>query len=288
MQRFSSDERAILSSVFSMGPKMIGHLEAIGVTSLATLAGREAAALAFEINLHLGRAVINRTGIAALDNAIDAARRHCADTHAPPLPADWIAEIDALLAGGRRVILGLTGTPGAGKSSAAAALAGHYGARAALLPMDGFHLANDELARLGLIDRKGAPASFDAAGFVALLARLRADEPLTVYAPVFRREIEAAVAGSIAVRREHRLIITEGNYLLLDGAFAGVRPLLDACWYVDIARGERQARLIARHARHGRDAAAARAWIAGNDEPNAQLVESTRPRADRLIRWPPE
>lgn len=206
----------------------------------------------------------------------------------PPVPPDALARIDALLAPGRRVLLGLTGPPGAGKSTLAEALAAHHGPRAQVLPMDGFHLANAELQRLGRASRKGAPDTFDAAGFVALLARVRRQNAgdAAVYAPAFHRDIEEAVAGSIAIRAETTLVIVEGNYLLLDdGNWAGVRPLLDACWYVGGDDDLRLARLVARHEAFGRSPTDARAWVAGTDEPNARRIAATRPYADHVFCW---
>lgn len=206
----------------------------------------------------------------------------------PPIPTDALARIDALLAPGRRVLLGLTGPPGAGKSTLAEALAAHFGARAQIVPMDGFHLANAELLRLGRAGRKGAPDTFDAAGYVALLARVRAQRPgdAPVYAPAFHREIEEAVAGSIPIQPETTLLIAEGNYLLFDeGDWAGVRPLLDACWYVGGDDDLRVQRLVARHEAFGRSPADARAWVAGTDEPNARRIAATRERADHVFCW---
>ena len=203
----------------------------------------------------------------------------------PPICHDPLARVDALRARGVRCLLGLAGVPGAGKSTLAAQLAAHVGAAAVVVPMDGFHLANAELARLGRRERKGAPDTFDAAGYVALLRRLR--HPVageTVYAPAFHREIEEAVAGEIAVSADLPLIITEGNYLLLDGPWQAVRPLLDEVWFVEGDEPVRQERLLARHVAHGRTPEAARAWIASTDEPNAELIRASRPRADWIVR----
>lgn len=192
------------------------------------------------------------------------------------------------------MLLGLIGSPGAGKSTFAAALLAAWEARhpgtAQVVPMDGYHLANVELARLGRAARKGAPDTFDSAGFVSLLRRLR-DQPAdeTVLAPEFRREIEEPVAGAIPVFPATRLVIVEGNYLLLDdprlGAWGQVRALLDEAWYVDVDPALRLARLIARHVQFGRTPEAARAWVESTDEPNARLIEATRARADRIIPW---
>lgn len=203
------------------------------------------------------------------------------------IPAEFIARVDALLTAGGRRLLGLVGPPGAGKSTLAQALLEAFPGAAQVVPMDGFHLANAELDRLGRRGRKGAPDTFDAAGYVALLRRLRqqrSDE--TIYAPEFRREIEEPIAGAIAVRPATRLVVTEGNYLLLDeGPWAEVATLLDDCWYVDIDPALRQQRLAQRHQRFGRSAQDAADWVANTDEPNARRIEATRHRARAVFRW---
>ena len=193
--------------------------------------------------------------------------------------------IDALLADGRRKLLGLVGAPGAGKSTLAAALLIALGERAQVVPMDGFHLANVELQRLGRADRKGAPDTFDSAGYVALLQRLRTQrDDEIVYAPEFRREIEEPVAGAIAVLPATQLVITEGNYLLHDaGAWDGVAGLLDEVWYVDVDDALREARLVRRHRQFGRSEEDARAWVEQTDAPNARLIAATRMRAHHVL-----
>ncbi len=158
------------------------------------------------------------------------------------------------------------------------------------MPMDGFHLADAELARLGRRDRKGAPDTFDAHGYVALLERLRsALDGVTVYAPAFDRELEEPVAGSIPVGPQVELVLTEGNYLLLGGGqdrgrWTPVRAVLDETWFLEVPEQVRIERLVARHERHGKPPAAARAWALGPDETNARLVASTRDRADVVVR----
>jgi pantothenate kinase len=204
---------------------------------------------------------------------------------------DVIAGTDALVARaralaepGQRRILGLVGPPGGGKSTAARAIADSLGATAVLVPMDGFHLCQAELVRLGRRDRMGAPDTFDAAGYVALLRRLR--EPLepVVYAPEFRREVEEPIAGAIAIPASVPLVVTEGNYLLLaEGDWGGVRPLLDAAWYVETDEHERIERLIARHVRFGKSPDHARAWTLGTDQRNAELVAATKARAHATV-----
>ncbi|MFB8102971.1 nucleoside/nucleotide kinase family protein [Streptomyces sp. NPDC056007] len=189
---------------------------------------------------------------------------------------------------GRRRILGIAGPPGAGKSTVAQRLAEGLEGRAALVPMDGFHLAGAELDRLGRAGRKGAPDTFDAAGYAALLRRLRDPDPAhPVYAPAFDRALEEPVAGALAVPPDVPLVITEGNYLLLeDGPWAEVRGLLDEVWFLDLAPEVRVRRLVERHVRYGKPPAYARAWVERSDEANARLVESGRERADVVVRLP--
>ncbi|MFB7462418.1 nucleoside/nucleotide kinase family protein [Streptomyces sp. NPDC056224] len=186
--------------------------------------------------------------------------------------------------GGRRV-LGIAGQPGAGKSTLAGRLAGELGpALAVVVPMDGFHLARTELERLGRAHRKGAPDTFDAAGYTALLRRLREPDGATVYAPAFDRSLDEPIAGSIAVGPAVPLVITEGNYLLHDeGEWARVRHLLDEAWYLAPDDALRIRRLVERHVRHGREHADARAWVARSDEANARLIAPGRDRADLVI-----
>ena len=207
----------------------------------------------------------------------------------PSIPADGLARLQALMASGRRKLLGLVGAPGAGKSTLAAALLRSVGAdRAQVVPMDGFHLANVELQRLGRAARKGAPDTFDSAGYVALLQRLREQRPDggIVYAPEFRREIEEPIAGAIAVLPSTQLVITEGNYLLhADGPWAGAAAMLDEVWYVDIDDALREERLVRRHQQFGRSLEEARAWVAGTDAPNARLIAATRVRAHHALPW---
>ena len=209
------------------------------------------------------------------------------DPAPPAVPAEFIDRVQRLLLAGGRVLLGLTGPPGAGKSTLARSMQQVFAQRSQVVPMDGFHLANTELARLGRAHRKGAPDTFDSAGYVALLRRLRsqrADE--TVYAPEFRRELEEPVAGAIAVQASTQLVITEGNYLLLDeGHWAAVGPLLDEVWFVDLDPAVRRERLLSRHERFGRAAAEALEWVRTTDDPNARRIDATRARADAVFRW---
>jgi pantothenate kinase len=195
-----------------------------------------------------------------------------------------IARARALAEQGGRRILGIAGPPGGGKSTVARQVVAELSDRARLVPMDGFHLAQSELVRLGRRDRMGAPDTFDAAGYAALLTRLRGDEPV-VYAPEFRREIEEPIAGAIAVPSQVPLVVTEGNYLLMrDHGWGAVRPLLDEAWYVETDEELRIQRLIQRHIQFGKTPEYARAWVLRSDEHNAALVATTASAADVLVR----
>jgi len=183
-----------------------------------------------------------------------------------------------LLAPGRAV-LGVAGAPASGKSTLAAALAVELAAehpgRVALVGMDAFHIGHRVLERHGLVAVKGAPHTFDARGYVALLARLRATTE-TVYAPEFHREIEDSIAHEVEIGPEVGLVLTEGNYLLLpDPPWEGVRPLLDEAWYVHLDDEERRRRMVRRHESYGHSPDDARSRTMGSDEANAVLVHRT-------------
>src|SRR4051812_9119457 len=194
-----------------------------------------------------------------------------------------VARARELAQAGSRTILGIAGPPGGGKSTVARQVVAELGEQARLVPMDGFHLAQPELVRLGRRERMGAPDTFDAAGYAALLARLRSDEPV-VYAPEFRREIEEPIAGAIAVPRHVPLVVTEGNYLLLaEHGWGAVRPLLDEVWYVETDEEVRVQRLIQRHIQFGKTPEYARTWVERSNEPNAALVAATAHSADVLV-----
>jgi pantothenate kinase len=185
---------------------------------------------------------------------------------------------------GRRII-GIAGAPGAGKTAYAARLVAESSVPAVQVPMDGFHLADSALVALGLRDRKGAPETFDAWGYAALLGRLRSATE-TVWAPGFERGLEQPLAGAIAVPPDVELVVTEGNYLLLDRPeWRAVRAELDEVWFLDLADDVRRARLVARHVEFGKSPDAAQLWVARVDEPNAALVAASRQRADRTVTW---
>ncbi len=202
------------------------------------------------------------------------------------VPIGALRRLSDLMARGNRVLLGLVGPPGAGKSTVSLALATSLGPIAQVVPMDGFHLASSELVRLGRAERKGAPDTFDSAGFAALLTRIRDQrDDEVVYAPEFRRDIEESVAGAIPIFGATEVIIVEGNYLLLDDArWGAVAALLDDVWYVEVADDLRRQRLVRRHESYGRSTEQAEAWVENTDEPNARLIATTKTRADFVLR----
>ena len=199
------------------------------------------------------------------------------------LGEDLLDRARALL-GSRRAILGIAGSPGAGKSTLAARVVDAMGDQAVLVPMDGFHLHDDILATLGLSGRKGAPETFDVAGYAHLLGRLRDETDVTVYAPAFDRSRELSLAAAIAVEPRHRLVVTEGNYLLHDAqGWSSVLPLLDESWFVQSDDDVRRARLVQRHIDHGRPPDEARRWATVSDQANAEVVQRTRKVADVVV-----
>ena len=193
----------------------------------------------------------------------------------------------------RRVLVGIAGSPGAGKSTVGAALVARLGPSAVLLPMDGFHLPQAELVRLGRRDRMGAPDTFDVDGFVATFeavgvhgAASRNGTPgVTVLAPGFDRVIEEPVPDAIAITPECSTVVVEGNYLLFDsGGWERVEPLLDVTVFVEVDHDERVERLVARHVAFGKTPAEARAWALGPDEANARAIEASAVRAEHRLR----
>lgn len=193
--------------------------------------------------------------------------------------------------GGPRRILGITGPPGAGKSTLAARLRLYLAPSAGseppsagpvvVLGMDGFHLADAELRRQGLIDVKGAPDTFDRAGFAALLGRVRQSSGV-IYAPVFDRAIEDSIAAAQRIGDQVGLVIVEGNYLLI---WPEIAELCDEIWYLDPPDGDRVAALVDRHVAFGRSSQQARERALGSDEANARLIATTRGRADLVVGW---
>lgn len=193
-------------------------------------------------------------------------------------------DILARAAGHRRYVFAIAGAPGAGKSTLADALVAALEALApgcaALLPMDGFHLDNALLDARGLRARKGAPETFDVAGFAQALDRVR-DAGAPVILPVFDRDLDLARAGAREVATEARVIVVEGNYLLLrEEPWAGLGRCFDRTLFLSVPEVELERRLVARWRHYGLDGEAARTRAQGNDIPNARRVVAGSRAAD--------
>ena len=197
--------------------------------------------------------------------------------------------VRGLASPGTRIIIGITGSPGAGKTTLAKELvtalnAGTASPTAVYLPMDGFHLANATLDRLGIHDRKGAIETFDGWGFVALLGRVLAERGHPVYAPSFERTVDEGIAGEVAIPESAEIVVAEGNYLLVDQApWSALSANFTESWFCETSDAERLRRLVDRHERHGRTPEAARDWATHVDGANALVINASRSRADLVI-----
>ncbi|GAB3046766.1 nucleoside/nucleotide kinase family protein [Intrasporangium mesophilum] len=201
-----------------------------------------------------------------------------------------LAELAAgLVVDGRRVVLGVAGAPGAGKTTFVEALIAQVARTrgadwVAHLPMDGFHLADVQLRGLGALSRKGAPDTFDVAGYAHLLERVRSHPDEVIYVPGFERTLEQPLAASLVIAPSAKLVVTEGNYLLLDQEpWIRARAQLHQVWYVAADDEVRVSRLIDRHVQFGKSRDDATEWVMGSDETNAALVVGSADRADRLV-----
>jgi pantothenate kinase len=204
------------------------------------------------------------------------------------------ARAERLLEHERRVLIGIVGAPGSGKTTLAATLEGALNAgcepsapRCRMVPMDGFHLSDAVLRRLGRLDRKGAIDTFDAWGYRSLLERVRSEVDHLVFAPSFERDLEQPIAAGTMIEPSVQIVVTEGNYLLMESdPWPLVRATLDEVWFCKLPPVVRFERLVARHIEFGKPPERARRWVEEVDEPNARAVEATAGRADLVVEMP--
>jgi pantothenate kinase len=184
-----------------------------------------------------------------------------------------------------RSLIGIVGKPGAGKSTVVEQIEKRYQPNeVSIIPMDGFHLSNEELISLGRRERKGAPDTFDAEGFTLLIKSVKIDHSVDHKFPIFHREIEASIADEGMVPKESKVVVIEGNYLFSEAHnWDAIYPLLDHTWFIEIDDEIRIQRLIARHVRYGKTHEEAEAWSRGSDETNARFIGLTANRAENRI-----
>ena len=198
-----------------------------------------------------------------------------------------VEQIQSLLDGqSPRTLIGIVGKPGAGKSTVVEEIQKRFDSKdVSIIPMDGFHLSNEELITLGRRERKGAPDTFDVEGFTSLIRRVKINHQSDHKFPIFHREIEASIDNEGIVPKELKVIVIEGNYLFsTDHNWDGVFPLLDHTWFIEIDDEVRIERLIARHIRYGKTPEEAENWSRGSDEANARFIEFTAHRAENKIK----
>ena len=184
-----------------------------------------------------------------------------------------------------RYILGIVGKPGVGKSTFTDFLREHLSQELfAILPMDGFHMSNEELLELGRRDRKGAPDTFDVRNFTQTLAAIKVSDGADIKFPVFKREIEASIPDAGLIPAQAKLVIVEGNYLLHDqSGWEQVGSFLDEAWYLHVDDELRMQRLIARHIAFGKSPEDAKDWSEGTDEANARVIHKSESKADLVV-----
>jgi pantothenate kinase len=197
-----------------------------------------------------------------------------------------VEQIQSLLNGQNpRTLIGIVGKPGAGKSTVVEEISKKFDSKTvSIIPMDGFHLSNEELISLGRRERKGAPDTFDVEGFTLLIKSVKIDHSVDHKFPIFHREIEASIADEGMVPKESKVVVIEGNYLFSEAhGWNGIYPLLDHSWFIEIDDEIRIERLIARHVRYGKTREEAEAWSRGSDETNARFIGLTANRAENRI-----
>lgn len=198
---------------------------------------------------------------------------------------DALLRAKLLLGASENFLLGVVGKPGVGKSTFTQNMLDVLKSdRVVVVPMDGFHLSNEELVKVGKRERKGAPDTFDVQAFVELLKLLRKREGKEVIFPTFERESETSIPGGGRILPSATLVVVEGNYLLHpDDGWGEVKSYFDETWYLELNENVRKSRLINRHIFFGKSPIAAAAWVENSDEKNALLVAASRTLADVAV-----
>lgn len=184
-----------------------------------------------------------------------------------------------------RVVIGITGKPGAGKSTTTSKLKEMIpGEKAVILSQDGYHLSDLQLKSLGRSNIKGAPDTFDSEGFAKILLRVKSEFKNNIYFPIFHREIEESIAAEGLITEKTNVVLVEGNYLLFETyGWGEVAKHLDEIWYLQVDDDLRLSRLVARHIEFGKNPQVAVAWAQGTDEANARLIEKARDKANAFL-----
>lgn len=189
-----------------------------------------------------------------------------------------------------RLFVAIAGPPGAGKSTTSAKLQGALNkggdgdTPAIVVPMDGFHLDDVILNQRGLRSRKGSPPTFDFAGFEVLLERLKRGHEEEIFIPIFDRSLELSRGAAAVVRPHHRVILVEGNYVLLDREpWSKLTRLFDLTVFIDVPLPELERRLMDRWRGYGFDEEKARNHMLFNDVPNAKLVKLHSRKPDFIV-----
>jgi pantothenate kinase len=189
----------------------------------------------------------------------------------------------------RRVIVAIAGAPASGKSTLADRLVARLNETesgcAALLPMDGYHYDDGVLIARGLRARKGAPETFDVAGLAHMLDRLKRNQEDEIAVPVFDRDLEISRAGARMIARDARVLVVEGNYLLLNQEpWSLLRVLFDLTVAVDVPEDVLRRRLVDRWKGYGLSSPEIEAKVEGNDLPNGRFVKTNSANADFIVR----